>query len=47
MDPMAEKYLSITPYAYCVNNPILFIDPNGMKIKGDTARVEALEKETI
>lgn len=29
MDPMAEKYYSISPYAYCHNNPINRIDPNG------------------
>jgi len=28
-DPKAEKYISVTPYAYCTNNPVLFIDPNG------------------
>nr|WP_320036897.1 DUF6443 domain-containing protein [uncultured Bacteroides sp.] len=32
MDPLAEKYYSISPYAYCVNNPIRFVDPNGKKI---------------
>jgi RHS repeat-associated protein len=32
IDPMAEKYYSITPYAYCANNPIIYIDPNGMEI---------------
>ena len=30
MDPMAEKYYSVSPYAYCDNNPINAIDPNGM-----------------
>ena len=28
-DPLCEKYYSVSPYAYCHNNPILRIDPNG------------------
>ena len=29
VDPLAEKYYGISPYAYCVNNPISLIDPDG------------------
>lgn len=28
--PLCEKYYHISPYAYCGNNPILLVDPNGM-----------------
>ncbi len=31
-DPMAEKYYSISPYAYCAGNPVNLIDPDGEDI---------------
>lgn len=32
VDPMADKYLSISPYAYCAWNPVKLIDPDGRDI---------------
>ena len=29
MDPMAEKYYSVSPYAFCSNNPVNFVDWDG------------------
>ena len=29
-DPMAEKYYSISPYAYCAGNPVNLVDFDGM-----------------
>lgn len=33
MDPLAEKYYHISPYAYCGNNPVNRIDPDGREWK--------------
>ena len=30
LDPLAEKYYSISPYAFCNNNPVKYVDPDGM-----------------
>ena len=29
VDPMADKYLGISPYAYCAWNPVKLVDPDG------------------
>lgn len=31
-DPLAEKYYRYSPYSYCINinDPVNFVDPNGM-----------------
>ena len=31
VDPLADKYPSLSPYAYCGWNPIIIKDPNGEK----------------
>lgn len=33
IDPLAHEYHAISPYVYCVNNPMRFIDPDGRQIK--------------
>ena len=31
-DPLAEKYYDLSPYAFCNNNPVNFVDPDGRNI---------------
>lgn len=31
-DPLAGKYESWSPYKYCLNNPIVFVDPDGRSV---------------
>ena len=38
---MAERYYNISPYAYCANNPVNFVDPDGeawIKVVKSTAK---------
>ena len=33
VDPLVDKYPHLSPYAYCADNPVMFIDPDGREVK--------------
>ena len=45
VDPMSDKYPSMSPYNYCMNNPIIIIDPDGkdcdIVVEGNTITISA------
>ena len=43
VDPMSDKYPSLSPYIYCYNNPVIMRDPNG----NDGVAVVDNENKTI
>ena len=47
VDPLADKYPSLSPYAYCALNPIRVIDPNGDSIllKGEKGAIQYALKD--
>jgi RHS repeat-associated protein len=34
VDPLADKYPSMSAYMYTAGNPVMLVDPDGMRIKG-------------
>ena len=42
IDPLCEKYYSVSPYAYCLNNPLAYVDPDGRKVYGDSVSQEII-----
>jgi len=44
VDPMSNKYPSLSPYCYTADNPVVLVDPNGMCIDEATDAVKSFFK---
>jgi len=49
VDPMSDKYPSLSPYVYCANNPVILVDPDGRDLiiigsKSDAASAQLQAK---
>ena len=42
VDPLAEKYYHVSPYAYCANDPVNYVDLRGDSITMDNQSIMAL-----
>jgi RHS repeat-associated protein len=47
VDPMSDKYPSMSPYNYCANNPVILVDPDGREFvnNDDKALVTQMYQE--
>lgn len=47
-DPLAEKYPGLSPYCYCGNDPVIYIDVNGKEwVKNDGTQITDLTKVKV
>lgn len=46
VDPIAEKYSEISPYVYCANSPVRYVDPTGMYFdEANEKKAQKLERK--
>jgi RHS repeat-associated protein len=43
IDPLAEDYYPYSPYVYCMDNPVRFVDPDGRAVKPDEKSFEIIK----
>ena len=41
VDPLADKYPHLSPYAYCADNPVMLVDPDGNSVFPSAADLRA------
>jgi RHS repeat-associated protein len=46
-DPMAGKYESWSPYVYCLNDPIIFVDPDGRTVDPASQKEWDKQKQSV
>lgn len=47
MDPLSEKYYSVSPYTFCANNPVNLVDPDGRRVRPKSAFELNMIKHTL
>lgn len=47
MDPLCEKYYSVSPYVYCSGNPVMIVDPDGRHLEVSRYKNELGKYEVV